>query len=310
MYNYINLSKQFLQYKRYLGYKYKTDEIIIKEIVKYLNDNNIDIITKEVIENYVRLNRNLTQNTIARNIVTFKAFCKYIKQQGIEAYQVSDKIYTREIKYKAYIYSHDEIKRIYNSLTKAINSNHYSYYCKVIYPIIIKILYQTGMRIGEILNLTINDYDSINGLFHLKQTKNNQERLIVLSDGLNKIINDYTIKFNYKFKFDNRLFKVSVSSVETYFDKVLSLSNIVKTDNGPRLHDLRHTFIVHLIEKFINEELDLNVMLPIIQTHVGHQSIKSLTYYFQITNDLLNIVNKISEEKLGYLIPKMEDLHE
>lgn len=112
---------------------------------------------------------------------------------------------------------------------------------------------------------------------------------------------------NYKLKLDNKLFKVSINAVEAYFDKVLTLSNIVKTDNGPRLHDLRHTFIVHLIEKFINEGLDLNVMLPIIQTHIGHQSLNSLTYYFQVTNNLLNIVNKISEEKLGYLIPKIKD---
>ena len=163
------------------------------------------------------------------------------------------------------------------------------------------------MRIGEVLNLTINDYDNVNRLFHLKKVKNNQERIIVLSENLNRILNDYVIKFNYKFKFDNKLFKVSISSVENYFDKVLTLSNIVKTDNGPRIHDLRHTFIVHLIEKFINEGLDLNVMLPIIQTHVGHQSLNSLTYYFQVTNDLLNIANKISEEKLGYLIPMAGD---
>ena len=249
----------------------------------------------------------MAQNTIARNIVTFKEFCKYLKQQGIKAYQIPNKIYTRKTKYKAYIYSHDEIKGIYNNLNKAINSNHYSYYCKVIYPIIIKILYQTGMRIGEVLNLTVNDYDAVNGLFLLKQTKNNQERIIVLSKNLNEVINNYVVKFNYKLKLDNKLFKVSINAVEAYFDKVLTLSNIVKTDNGPRLHDLRHTFIVHLIEKFINEGLDLNVMLPIIQTHIGHQSLNSLTYYFQVTNNLLNIVNKISEEKLGYLIPKIKD---
>lgn len=307
MHNYNTLSQEFLQYKRYLGYKYKTDEIVIKEIVKYLNDFNIGIITKEVVENYVRLNNNLTQNAIARNISTFRSFCKYLKQQEIEAYQIPDKIYTKKTKYKAYIYSHDEIKRIYNNLDKVTNNYHYTYYHKVIYPIIIKILYQTGMRIGEVLNLTINDYDNVNRLFHLKKVKNNQERIIVLSENLNRILNDYVIKFNYKFKFDNKLFKVSISSVENYFDKVLTLSNIVKTDNGPRIHDLRHTFIVHLIEKFINEGLDLNVMLPIIQTHVGHQSLNSLTYYFQVTNDLLNIANKISEEKLGYLIPMAGD---
>ena len=307
MYNYNTLSEEFLQYKNYLGYKYKSDSIIIKEIVKYLNDNKIDIITKEVVENYVRLNKNLTQNTIARNISTFKAFCKYLKLQGIDAYQIPNNIYSREKrKYKAHIYSHDEIKRIYNNLDKVF-SYHYTYYHKTIYPIIIKILYQTGMRVGEVLNLTIDDYDSFNRLFHLKQTKNNQERIIVLTEQLNNLINDYVIKFNYKFKLDNKLFDVSISSVENYFNKVLTLSNIIKTDNGPRVHDLRHTFIVHLIEKFMNEELDLNVMLPIIQAHTGHQSLNSLSYYFQITNDLLNIANKISEEKLGYLIPNMED---
>ena len=81
MYNYNTLSEQFLQYKKYLGYKYKTDELVIKEIVKYLTDNNIKIITKEVVENYVRLNENLSQNTIARNISTFRSFCKYLKTQ-------------------------------------------------------------------------------------------------------------------------------------------------------------------------------------------------------------------------------------
>ena len=39
----------------FLGYKYRTDEIVLKEIVKCLTENNINIITKEVVENYVTL---------------------------------------------------------------------------------------------------------------------------------------------------------------------------------------------------------------------------------------------------------------
>ena len=104
MYNYNTLSGQFLQYKRYLGYKYKTDEIVIKEIVKYLNDFNIDIITKEVIENYVRLNKNMAQNTIARNIVTFKEFC-HIKYQirFIQEKQSTKPTYILMMKSREYI---------------------------------------------------------------------------------------------------------------------------------------------------------------------------------------------------------------
>ena len=68
MYDYNKLFLDFLQYKRYLGYKYKTDEIVLKEIVQYLTENNIEIITKAVIEDYARLNSNLNSNTIARNM--------------------------------------------------------------------------------------------------------------------------------------------------------------------------------------------------------------------------------------------------
>ena len=309
MQDYNTLFKEFIQYKHFCGYKYKTGEIVLKEIITYLIQNNIIKITKEVTLDYARINSNLSSNTIARNMGVFREFCYYLKtQKNIDCYQIPTKLYPQNHNnFIPYIFSYNEIKLIFSNLNKPLKNYHYTYYRQIIYPLIIKILYQTGMRIGEVLNLTINDYDSYNRLFHLKQTKNNQERIIVLSEKLNNLINDYVIKFDYKFKLDNKLFDVSISSVEKYFDKVLTLSNIIKTDNGPRIHDLRHTFIVHLTQKFMNEGTDLNVMLPIIQTHTGHQSLNSLSYYFQITNDLLNIVNKISEEKLGYLIPNMED---
>ena len=48
---------------------------------------------------------------------------------------------------------------------------------------------------------------------------------------------------------NNKLFQTCESTILKYFNKVLKLSNITKTDKGPRLHDLRHTFVVHIIEK-------------------------------------------------------------
>ena len=309
MYDYNKLFLEFLQYKRFLGYKYRTDEIVLKEIVKCLTENNINIITKEVVENYVRLNKNLNSNTISRNISTFKEFCKYLKLQGIECYQIPDKLYKENHhNYTPYIFSHQEIKLIYQNLDKPISNYHYDHYKKVLYPIIIKILYQTGMRIGEVLNLTIDDYKD--GYFHLIDTKNGEERLIVLSSSLKKLIDSYIYKFKYKFMDNNKLFQTCESTILKYFNKILKLSNIIKNDKGPRLHDLRHTFVVHLIEKWMKEESDINVFLPILQTHMGHKSLNALTYYFHLTHDLMTEVNRISEDNLSYLIPRLEDNYE
>ena len=160
------------------------------------------------------------------------------------------------------------------------------------------------MRIGEVLNLTYSDYLE-ESYFILKKTKNNEERQVVLPEKLN---NEFKIFF-YKFKNCNnsndKIFVCSISAIEKYFYKVLKLSNIKRINNSPRLHDLRHTFITHSIQMFINNGEDLNNMLPILQAYVGHNSINSTSYYFHITNDILNELRNLSEKELSYIIPKI-----
>ena len=90
-----------------------------------------------------------------------------------------------------------------------------------------------------------------------------------------------------------------------YFKKVLMLPNIKITDKGPRLHDLRHTFVVHNIDKAIKQNKDINQILPIIMTQIGHKSLNSIAYYFHISKDIIGTVNEISQNELGYLIPSM-----
>ena len=311
MCNYHTLGSNFLQYKRFLGYKYKTDEVVIKEIVKYLENNNINIITKEIVEDYARINSNLSPNTIARNMGVFREFCKYLKLQKVEAYQIPNGIYTRNPNnYIPYIFSKNEMKKIYNNLNSVLNSPRYNYYRKTIYPLIIKILYQTGMRIGEVLSLKINDYDIENGILYIKDPKNNMERLICLPKNIIVELNNYINKFNYLFNENNAIFNAKSNAIEKYFYKVLKEVNINRTNTGPRLHDLRHTFVVHRIEKYAKEQVDFNTMLPVLQAHLGHQSLSSLTYYFHMTEHILKDINKVSEEYFGYLIPKGSDDNE
>ena len=59
MCHYNTLSKKFLQYKNFCGYSYKSDSIILKEIVNFLEENNIKEITKQTVEKYARLNLEL-----------------------------------------------------------------------------------------------------------------------------------------------------------------------------------------------------------------------------------------------------------
>ena len=312
MQEYDTIFDKFIQFKHFLGYKYKTDEIVIKEIKKYLMENNITKITKEVIENYERLNPNLSSNTISRNMGVFREFCNFLKyQKNIDCFQIPKKIYPQNHNnFIPYIFSYKEIKLIYSVLDKPLQNYHYSYYKQIAYPLIIKILYQTGMRIGEVINIKIKDYCYELSAFKLVNTKNNEERYVAISDKLNEEINNFIVKFFYNKSKEEIVFKVSEDSILIYFKKVLKLSNIKITDKGPRLHDLRHTYVVHNIDKAIKQNKDINQILPILKTQLGHKSLSSLAYYFHINKDILGTVNEISEKELGYLIPSIGEDNE
>lgn len=312
-----NLCDEFINYKKYLGYRYKTDTIVMNEIKKYLEDNNIKTITKEVVGNYARINLNLKPNTLARNIGVFREFCKYLKMQDIDCYQIPKKLYPQKARqYVPYIFSDEEIKLIFKNLELVASSanKHYSYIRSQTIPLIIRVLYQTGMRVGEVLNLKIDDYNKEDGYFKIKQSKNKEERIIYLPDSLNKRVLSYHIKFhqiiNNKYFFQLTKTKIDTNTIERNFYESLKLSNIIKTDKGPRLHDLRHTFIVRSIEKAFEEEKDFNQFLPYLQAYVGHSSLKALEYYFRLTNVMIEKLNPLIEDKLGNIIPKVGDINE
>lgn len=309
MYKYDILILEFMQYKRNLGYKYQSAEIVLKEIVKYLFENNVTTITKEITERYARHNENIKSNTLAKNMGIFREFNKYLALNDIECYQIPSKIYPQNHhNFMPYVFSYEEIKRIYSNLNFISNSPYYTYYQKTIYPLIIKILYQTGMRIGETINMTINDYRE--NYFILNDTKNGESRKIMIPVTLKEAIRNYHIKFHSQTDNNELFFNLNRYAIEGYFKKILKLSNIKRTSSIPRLHDLRHTFIVHSIEKFRKENKSIDEMLPVLQAHVGHRSLESLAYYFHLNNDILNELKIVSNINFNNLIPLKDDEYE
>ena len=304
MYDYNTLCNNFLQYKKYLGYKYRTDTFVIKRIRKYLIYNKIEKITKEVTEDFARLNKNLDSNTIARNMGVFREFCLYLKAQNVDCYQIPHIIYPQKHrKFVPYIFSHNQIAEMYKNFDKV---NTHSDYFKNACPLIIKLLYQTGIRIGELLNIDVEDYNENEKYFILKNTKNGEERLIMLSDKLNNELSIFNNKYNYNKHSTEKFFRLSSSSINKYFHELLYISNIERNENTPRIHDFRHTFVVHNFEKASKEGKDINLILPVLKTHLGHKSTEALLYYFHLTNNILNDINEISENNLSYLIPDVE----
>ena len=140
---------------------------------------------------------------------------------------------------------------------------------------IIKLLYGCGLRLSELLNLKLSDIDSELMLVHVKDTKGNKDRVVMLSttllDDLRKYYKDHYPKY-YLFEGQSGG-KYSSKSVQNIV-KIAATKGGISKPVTP--HILRHSFATHLLENGTD--------IRYIQKLLGHNSVKTTEIYTHVTD--------------------------
>ena len=150
-------------------------------------------------------------------------------------------------------------------------------------PTLYRILYATGIRIGEAISIRNRDVDLRRNCIIIRKTKNKMERLIPLSDSLSKVLQQY-LEYRNKMPLPDvdaldKFLLISPSgrplsscTVLGGFKKVLEKCNIPCSSNrsgGACIHSLRHTFAVHSLAKMVQEGMDIYVRFPFCRSSWG-----------------------------------------
>ena len=61
---------------------------------------------------------------------------------------------------------------------------------------------------------------------------------------------------------------------------------------GPRVHDLRHAFVVHRMTDWYRQGINPQDHLPYLAAYLGHRDIHSTLVYLTITQELLQSANE------------------
>lgn len=140
---------------------------------------------------------------------------------------------------------------------------------------IISVLYASGMRLSEVIQLKLSDIHSANKCIRINQAKGKKDRLVILSDKLLVLLREY-----YKvYQPEQWLFEGNAGSQYSAksIQKVVSEA-AVKAGIPVRVtpHMLRHSFATHLLENGTD--------IRLIQELLGHNSIKTTEKYTKVTD--------------------------
>ena len=148
-------------------------------------------------------------------------------------------------------------------------------------------MYSAGLRVGEVLNLTIADIDSDRMQICIKQGKGKKDRYAILSEKVLGMLREYVKAFQptiFLFEGQNGG-EYSASSVQAFMRKHRKICGITKKATP---HTLRHSFATHL--------LDNGTDIRIIQPLLGHRNIATTHIYTHVSSRTLqNVLSPIEK---------------
>ena len=316
--------KQFIAMKQALGYVSLRTEWVFLEFDKFFLDRNETIlgITREQVDEWRAARINDAPRTIYTKYSILSQFCRFMCKVGYDSFIPRLPVNPAQTNFTPYIFSHHQIASIFCSCDKLRLYDRHMSTIQFIIPAIVRLLYGTGLRISEALSLKNKDVNLEKRVIHIRKSKNGEERLAPLSDTLAEALKQY---LHYRDQMPlqhicdaDDFFFVSPNgtycrsgSVYKWFRKVLSESGIPYQGDhkGPRVHDLRHTFAVHSLEKMARTGMDLYCSLPLLSTFLGHKSLGATEQYVRLTSEMYPDLLK-DEKGIGiHIFPKSNNLN-
>ena len=284
------LINQFIEYLEYeKGYSKKT-------IISYENDlelfniflkenkiTNIESIDYNTIRKYLsHMHDNKYEaSSISRKISALRTFFKYnLKEKNIKNNPMTLISNPKKEKKLPKYLNYEEMEKLLNSIDTSELEG-------IRDRLIIELLYSTGIRVSELVNIKIKDIKIKENQINILG-KGNKERIVLFGEKAKEMIKIYLNAYKEYFKgnilndyllINKKGKQLTTNKIELIVKDVLKKSSL-KLNISP--HTLRHTFATHM--------LDSGADLKSVQELLGHENLKTTAIYTHISNERLKHV--------------------
>ena len=236
--------------------------------------------------------------TIHRLSSMMRSFLIFTTKMGNECY-IPPPRKRPERTYVPHVFSHDEIDALFKAVDKLRLKNRCTQNTLHMMPALFRVLYSTGMRLGEALELRNKDVDMKAHVIKLRKTKNWHERISPINVSLEAVLQEYLtnrsrIPTEGIGRPDGYFFcgakgqKCHPSTVRNWFHAARKEAGILYygREGGGNVHCLRHTACVHVLMKMVQSGKDPFCCLPTLTSFMGHRNVQDTEYYLHLSEEL------------------------
>ena len=276
----------------------KHEECYLKRFDNYLNDNvkTKGKLPESVINDWIKT-INGKSSSVENEVIVIRQFLNYLQLSGIEAFiPVIPKV---RDDYTPYLFSDEELEKIFSAADSIVLKDKKADPALILeFPVVLRLLYSCGLRIGETVKLRLCDVDFENGILYMHNTKNDKHRIVPVSDEMKVILQKYCMAYGLLGKNEGWLFPSQLSdshisdrAIKRKFDAILKnngiqLPNRKKHERGPCLHCFRHVFAFKSFAQSERAGRHLDDAIPYLSIYLGHDSLDETSKYLKFSNEM------------------------
>jgi integrase len=296
-------------YKHYSGYLASFDTYLATLCLKERN------ITEAIINGWLGRLKGKTSSK-ANEVISIRMFLKYLQVLGVPVYlPITPKVVDD---YIPYIFSDSELKKIFTAADNfTVNYTQHNPNMQIEFPMIMRLLYGCGLRIGETLKLQMKDVDLDGGIITILHAKKDKQRLVPMSTSLAEILMQYClamgiigIPYALLFPGIDPSKPASVRSIRNKFDVIAkSLEITLKErqwhERGPCMHCFRHVFAFKSFAKAEREGRSIDDSIPFLSVYLGHDSLSETEKYLKFSSEMYPKALELFEEYTESVFPEV-----
>lgn len=260
---------------------YERDLRLFCKTLGFKNSDALVNVNREQITGYMTQlkEKGLAAATIARKLAAIKAFYRFMTAEGYMDANPAEVVEagTKGIKLPR-VLSEDEVVRLLNQpdITTAEGFRDRT---------MLEVLYATGMRVSELINLTLERVD-LNMKYIIAFGKGNKERIVPLGSVAAEFLQQYLEKVRPKLTHAGRNTNIVFLAFggheltrQRFWQIIRAYGRKANINKALTPHILRHSFATHL--------LDNGADLRSVQELLGHSDISTTQIYTHLTNKRL-----------------------
>lgn len=308
----------YIVYKRALGYKANGSYLqAYQNLNKFLSNYpeiSFPVLTSEMVNEYIfQGNGKNKSRTIHNRMSIIRQFALFMNMTcpGNYVFPKERIIKTQKNDFTPYIFSLDEVMML-DAGFQHLKKNNWAPFKTIVFPMLYRVLYCTGVRLSEALNLRLEDVDLENGFFLIKNSKNKRERLVPMSYSLWEEMKKYQLDMNFCDGYTLFLFPTAKGtrykrcSITPTFKQIYKECGIYNEKGKlPRIHDIRHTFCTHALEQMVRKGTDVYCAIPYLCEYVGHRDISSTNTYLKLLPEKFLSISGQLKKYCPDLIPEV-----